>query len=165
MYWFVLAPCRDLQVVCIAKPYKTVIPPYTWSVTWQSCPPSVVPKGVEFYPGTTMSVSLLVHLSACPRGLDVWRRQCVLFRYITGPTILLLFCVVEMAEGLTCAAWPECCISNFTYCVYMWVEGNGYITCALQHWTGLKKIKTKKQKSNTWTLENKSWEYFYHSKY
>lgn len=108
MYWFVLAPCADLQVVSIAKPYKTVIPLCTWSVTWQSCPPSVVPGRVEFYPGTTLSVSLLVHLSACPRGLLVWRRQCVLFLYKTQPSILFYFVSLEMAKDPAHAAWPEC---------------------------------------------------------
>lgn len=115
MYALCVFGCTDLfwldvhlQVVSIAKPYKTVIPLYTWSVTWQSCPPSVVPERVGFYPGTTLSVSLLVHLSACPRGLVVWRRQCVLFLYNTRPSILFYFVSLEMAKDPAHAAWPEC---------------------------------------------------------
>ena len=77
MLCFAQAPCAHLQVVRL--PYWTVIPLCTWCVTRQSCSPSIVPKRVEFYTGTTLSASLLVHLSACPRGLDVWRRRCTLF--------------------------------------------------------------------------------------
>ncbi len=97
----------QISLVSIAKPYKTVIPLHTWRVTWQSCPPSVVPGRVEFCPGTTLSVSLLVHLSACPRGLVVWRRQCVLFLRNTRPSILFYFVSLEMAKDPAHAAWPE----------------------------------------------------------
>lgn len=97
MHRFVLAPCADLQVVSITKPCKAVILLYTWSVTRPFCPPPVLPKRVEFYPGTTLSISLLVHLSACPGGLDVWRLQYILFLYGTGFNIL--FYVSRESKG------------------------------------------------------------------
>lgn len=68
--------------------HQAVILLYTWSETWPFCPPPVLPKRVEIYPGTALSVSLLVHLSACPGGLDVWRLQYILFLYNTGFTVL-----------------------------------------------------------------------------
>lgn len=61
-------------------------------VTLQSCSPSNVPERVEFNPGTTLSVSLLLQLSARFQGLGVWGKQCARALCDAAPSFVFIVC-------------------------------------------------------------------------
>lgn len=71
-----------------------------------------MPRRVESYAGTTLYVSLLVHLPACPPGLLVWGWQSVLFLCNTQARLLFSVASLEMANELNVAPgmftlqWP-----------------------------------------------------------
>lgn len=58
------------------------------------------PNSVEFSPLTTPSICLLVHLSFCLCGPDVWRWQYVLFLYNKGPCHLFCFVLHDVKAAV-----------------------------------------------------------------
>lgn len=77
----------------------------THGVTWQSCSPSVVPKGVEFC-GILAPLCLSVCWYICLPVLQNWMsgggRVCPVYNQR-----FILFCVT--GEDVRCDAWSKCC--------------------------------------------------------